>query len=453
MSKSDDLGVYENTISILSDFLKNGLGVTTIEVHQIYFLLMYFPFYMVCRDLQDKHGFSVNFTNEEDKTNKTLYENDDAIIKKMLESSFNSLYEENGKTNLQLSLCEPVLFNERAQNITEFKQYYSNKGKIDGLSLQSTATTANKNYFIHLPFINFPPMYGISLVNNPDINHIKRDRMANEYKKIKLRNDDRNQVISLMAYWRHFSSKLSLLQKSDFEKLTASLYPKGSTTDWLIREDLKFKFHGKSWIKLEQEFEDLFHKHVDVAFTVQPWMAVVASEKHTPPLDVEIVYKNRCIIDYDCTSMIFKTNKKENLIIGDFILRCLYRLVHIRIRELYDSEEDEVKDQIEAYCNLRSKYCKVGEPSCGCECCECKNKDSNGEKKHYEGCLFENKVALQILNDSQIYQHRDKGIADIMNDDSDQTAGLYFAEKFGQSRDGLNKFSSFIEGTDGTNPD
>ena len=452
---------YDNTLRLLSDFLQQGLGINKIEVHQIYFLLMYFPFYMVSRDLQDKYKIAVNFTNEKDENN-ALYENDDAIISKMIDPKFEALDTGNTENKLQLALCEPVIFNKRAENIDKFKPFYLNKekGTLSDLALQSEATGIKEpntegSYFIHLPFINFPPLYGISLVNNPSINQIKRKRMNTEMKTVKDEEGTKS-LVSLLSYWRHFSSKLSLLQKSHFEDLTASLYPQESTTDWLIRGDLKFKFHGVSWIKLEKEFEDLFHKHVDVAFTIQPWMAVVASEKHELPLDIEIVYKNRCIIDYDCTSIIFKTNKEENLLLGDFILRCFYQLIQFKIRELYDGEDSKIEDEIVAYCDLRSQYCKFDNDNgeCGCECCKCGNNSSDGKKDHTDGCLFENKMALQILNDSQIYRHRDKNIKvkvskEDPNQEAARAAGAYFSKKFGETQVGLKEFEFLMESNNG----
>lgn len=447
---------YEEALKAFVEFLKN-CGINTIVFHQFDFLIMYFPVYMLIRDLKKFH-LKVKFDDNKD--------NDFAINLEMARKDFESLDVE--KETLNIGLCEPVVFNitiaktshnkreateEQKAAFGEYKLLSElmkednghNKAKdkasesaLTEISIKSVCSKAQESYFLHLPFISFPPLYGVSLLNNPVINEIRREKSKEGM------NRDGKQILSIVDYWNHFSAKLSLLDKKDFKKLRASSYPKGSTTDWFVRKKIGFPLRMTSWCdKLENEFEDLFNGIVDIAFSVQPWEAVSKSELNKPPLDINIVYKNLCDTEFDCTSLIFKTSHKERLILGDHILNHFKNLLGFKINELYSMHSgvmDVIDESLRQYCNLLSEHKqhkrgKSESDPCNCIVQDCKNM-SKGAKEPIrleDGCLFENKMALRLTNDSQIY----KELKHIEDMEPAKVAANYIYEKFRESPDKL----------------
>ncbi len=415
----------------LKDLL-DALGVQEIEIHQIGFLMMYFPFYMVLQDLKNKN-IKINFSK-----NKKYKDDDKHIVEAMLNNDFESLLD-NGNM-LQIGICEPILFNARGADEQSYKAYERNTDFASGkLGLKSTKhehSGEHEHYsrfftdgdkiaggIIHIPFINFPPLYGVALVNNPKINRIKRDLLTKKSAKT---------GATMQDYWRHFSAKMSILQRDDFKGLVASLYPKGSTTDWFIRREYGLKLKGKTWILLSDEFADIFNGHADVAFTVQPWAAVPYSKSKTrsEPMDIEIVYKSRCY-EYDCTSLLFKTKSSERLVIGEYVLRYLYALIHEKIRHLYhDATPNDLNNFLASYCEMVQQNCANTGESCNCSCCKCKSNKTSKIKGAADDCLEENKVALQLILDSQIYKQRVKSFKDINCETAEGAVVEYFAAKY-----------------------
>lgn len=434
---------YGDVIKDLSTFLVDS-GITKIVFHQFDFLIMYFPVYMVINNLK-KNGLTIEFN---------IKENDESIIKGMVtQESFNT-----EEATLHLGLCEPKVFpenhpdKEKLGNYLVFEDLNNESEKNNRTKLHHNMCVkkdGEESYFIHLPFINFPPIYGVSLINRDIINKIKREKRREGVKK------GVEKELSIMDFWRHFSAKLSLLdERKDFNKLVASSYPKGSTTDWFIREKIKFPLRGITWVEtLEKEFDDLFYGLVDVAFTVQPWVAISKSEFHDPPLDVDIVYKNVCT-EFDCTSLIFSTTKREHLILAEYILNCFKNLLESKIKELYELNTDSIDDHIRPYCMLLSEHCKknadnkhaADKNNCGCcepvSNCNNSNEEKENEIKMNDGCLFENKMALRLTKDSQIYKHLRWIEKNEMN--VEDVVANYFVEKFGGSTEGLNKFYDFL---------
>jgi len=434
---------YSEAKDQLLDFL-NDAGIKVIKFHQIDFLTMYFPAYMVINDLKigSRNGNKIEVEFESKKSDK-------AIIKHM-KDTIESFGVDADKT-LHIGLCEPEVFNTETFNSDDKKEYgdyyrdsdKNNCNNVDWKALKEMLNNkcvgnGKDSFFIHLPFIGFPPLYGVSLINRPVINKIKRMKSQD---KTARNEGDGKKVLSIVDYWKHFSAKLSLLDKDDFQDLVASSYPKGSTTDWFIRKEIGFPLKSTTWIEnLSKEFDDLFNGLVDVAFTVQPWAAVSQSEFHDPPLDVDIVYKNVCDQDFDCTSLIFKTKEKEYLIFGDYILNCLNILLKEKISELYRMNSDDIKKSIKEYCKLIVDACKK-DKKCSCVCCdfeakvqECQNREkvTNGNSHDVEaedGCLFENKMALRLTNDSQIYKHLEGIEKDHKGMDIEEVVANYFVEK------------------------
>jgi len=304
MTEEKYQGYYEFILDKLVWFIEDA-GFEKIVIHQFSFLDLYFPLYMILVDLKEKlKNTDVKFSDP--------IENDEKLIETMMLKKFESFEIKNKNSNntLNLGLCEPVIFSRPRQ-----KKYenYDKQTNRDGHINPCKYNSNEGSFFIHLPFINIPHVYGVALKNRPAINKIKREKQS-----------EHNQNLNIMNFWNHFATNLSLLDKSDFDDLVVSLYPKGSTTDWVIRKRIGgFAFAGISWVdSVEREFEDLFKGIVDVAFTVQPWSAISASEKHNPPLDIEIVY-SQAGDTFEYSSLIFHTLKKEYLIFGDFILRQL----------------------------------------------------------------------------------------------------------------------------------
>lgn len=438
---SDDLhNVYKDAKDKLISFLQD-CSINTIKFHQFGFLIMYFPIYMIIHDLRESEsesGYTGEILFEEKENDKKI--NEDMIINDL--ESFNV----NGEKNtLDLGLCEPVVFNEEEKNENGdgiFKNYEPYDLKKDDNSTPKKEllnkcvrklNNGKESYFMHLPFINFPPVYGVSLINNPKINKIKREKRKDSIER------DNEKFLSIIDYWRHFSAKLSLLDKDDFKKLKVSLYEEGSTTDWFIRERLEFKTAGITCVNdINNEFKDLFKGDVDVAFTIQPWAALPASEFQDPPLDVDIVYKNVCT-EFNCTSLIFKTSKKEYLIIGDYILNCFNILLKIKIKNLYEMNSDDIKESIKHYCELLMSHCKKQD-----------KKTINPSQIDMEKwCLFENKMALRLTIDSQIYKY----LSEIKKEDermNDQDViANYFVEKYGGSSKGIDEFQKLLAETCG----
>lgn len=451
----DGFMTYDDAKRALLFFLKES-NVTTIKILQFDFLIMYFPFYLVINDLK-KSGITITFDQS--------MESDEAITKKMAENSFESFVIDDEDKFLHIGLCEPVVFtnkkHKKEKDDDDYKDYHllselkDNDNDKKWQSLQKRLSNAclgkklngsEGSFFMHLPFISFPPLYGVSLINRPVVNKIKRWKSQDEITRSKGNN---KKVLSIIDYWRHFSAKLSLLDKNNFKSLVASSYPKGSTTDWFIRKKISFPLKSTTWVEnLSKEFDDLFNGLVDVAFTVQPWAAVSQSEFHDPPLDIDIVYKNVCDQDFDCTSLIFKTTKKEYLIFGDYILNCFNILLKEKISDLYGMGSDDIKESIKEYCKLIVAACKK-DITCSCICCDfrakaqdCQNheKVNNGnsdEVKSEYGCLFENKMALRLTNDSQIYKHLKKIKEDHKGMKIEEVVVDYFVEKFKDDPDKL----------------
>ncbi len=452
----DGLITYDDAKEALLSLLTDS-HITTIEIFQFDFLVMYFPFYMVINDLKNS-GITITFDQS--------IENDEKIIEKMAKDDFES-FRIDGEYKLRIGLCEPLVFNKETQDEenkikgnsdSETLNNHGNKnGEIKAKEneewskfakiLDNECVENGKNsFFIHLPFISFPPLYGVSLINRPVINKIKKKKSKD---KTTRNEGDEKKVLSIIDYWRHFSAKLSLLDKNDFQNLVASSYPKGSTTDWFIRKKIRFPLKGATWIEnLSKEFDDLFNGLVDVAFTVQPWAAVSQSEFHDPPLDVDIVYKNVCDQNFDCTSLIFKTKEKEYLIFGDYILNCFNVLLKEKINELYRMDSNGIKETIKEYCKLIVDACKNNK-KCSCVCCDfetkaqkCQNREkvtngNNNDVDTEDGCLFENKMALRLINDSQIYKYLKKIKRNHKGMDIEKVVVNYFVEKFKEDPDKL----------------
>ncbi len=440
---------YDKIKRELVSFLEN-CEIKTINFHQFGFLIMYFPVYMIIHDLE-----------ESKYTGKILFqekENDKKINEDMVEESFESFEVHVGSNTLHLGLCEPVVFNIEEKNENGesiFKKYGDlvslNKEGYDFEALKhklgnkcigmliddikDDKTKQNKkikeSYFMHLPFINFPPIYGISLINNPVINRKKRE---------KRKEGDEEKVLSIIDYWKHFSAKLSLLDKNDFRDLTVSSYPKETTANWFITKSkfIKFPFFkGITWIKhLRNEFDDLFDGIVDVAFTVQPWAALPASEFHEPPFDVDIVYKNVCT-EFNCTSLIFKTKKREYVFIGDYILNCFNNLLKIKIKNLYEMDSVGIEESIKHYYKLLMKHSNNAKKQA--------RKPINLSQIDMETwCLFENKMALRLTIDSQIYKHLEEIKKDHKGMKEEEVVADYFVEKFSNTAEGHEKFQELI---------
>lgn len=426
---------YEKSKSLLIQLL-NDLNVTTVKVYQIDFLIMYFPFYMMVNDPDFKgKGIAFEFLHG--------FKDDDAVISRMLNADFESLP---GDGTLHLAICEPVVFNHRGEEKTiessdpNIKVTYISDADIfegsdigynnaqnginidtdtaeENLKRDSNSSNCNKrmkdkqyNYktfdhhsavngeiiksthIIHVPFINFPPLYAIATSNNPRINLIKKEYLVKKYGNL-----------SRYDYWKHFSSNFSLLQKCDFRNLSACLYPKKSTTDWMIRVKNEFSFKSKSWVsKIEDEFEDVFHGHADVAFTVQPWAAVEkANNHHKKPFDIEIVYKSNTD-EYDCTSVIFATQQAENMIIGNYILNLMTSVLDYNIKRLLKAERTDIGELLKPYCNMIKELCQSPDSRCNCRCCKCS--ENIEDDKSSTPCIDVNEVALEILADMNIYK-------------------------------------------------
>lgn len=440
---------FEKALKAFVSFL-HDCGIKKIIFHQFDFLIMYFPVYMLIKDLKDK-----DITVEFEKGNEK--DNDIAINKKMANGNFESL--DIGEGILHIGLCEPVVFNvnvafKRRDHVRAENKFltYKPMKKVGEFELKNECVGENNNsYFLHLPFIKFPPLYGVSLINRPIINKIKRKKSKEGM------NRKGKQVLSIVDYWKHFSAKLSLLDNKDFEELTASSYPPGSTTDWFIRHKFQFRFKKVTSVKnlKEGEFKDLFNRKVDVAFTVQPWAALSASELNDPPLDIDIVFKNVCDDKFDCTSLIFKTGIRERLILGDHILKFLNNLLNTKIDELYRMHSADISDiekSMKYYCTLLSEYLRNKHKDhhgintcCSCYVPECLNVGKKQTKiKLADGCLFENKMALRLTNDSQIYKHlKEEEIAPA------KAVANYFVEKFSKTPEGCNKFQELMRGGSG----
>ncbi len=417
---------YKSTLDKLVEFIEDA-GFDEIMIHQFSFLNLYFPLYMVLADLKE------NLKNKNIKFSDPI-ENDEKLIRKMVFKEFESFEIENDKKRLNLGLCEPVIFSRPDES--EY-QDYNKPGNYDGHLNVCRYHNSDGSFFIHLPFINTPHFYGVALENSPVINKIKQEK----------RREGSKNSITIISFWKHFAAKLNLLDKSDFKDLVVSLYPKGSSTDWLIRKQ-EFTFKGTTWVdSVETEFEDLFKEIVDVAFTVQPWSAISASENHNPPLNIEIVYKHAGS-ESDFSSLIFHTLKKEYLIFGDFILNCFSELLKLKIKELYNKESSDLDEDIKQYCMIMHDFCEKNQSyrSCSCPCCtpeRCNNKNTKLEMT--EGCLFETKMAVRLINDSQIYR-RNLGVSDIHNNKMvvKEVVADYFVEKFGNSKLGIKKFIELV---------
>ena len=427
---SHDLTYKQSRAKLIEILTK--LEIKSIDVHMIDYLIMYFPIYLLKQDL-GKDSITITFSTEKN--------NDDEINHLLLSNDFESLP---GNGTLNLAVCEPVAFNERgkcefndlsnnllrdgnttttisAKNV--FKSYnigYSTKNEDDsiknegdsikntneekieeiynlweGLNYRTYDHQNNKStkqtHIIHYPFISLPPLYGVACKNNPKINLLKR-----QYLKDKK-----------YDYWKHFSSNLSLLEKDDFKKLTASLYPKNTTVDWIIRKSDQDKiiFKSNSWVRsINHEFEDIFHEHVDVAFTVQPWVAVEKSSNHQEkPLEIDVVYKSNTNHDYDCTSVMFSTKQAENMIIGDYITKLIINILNYHIRNILKAERNEINDWLDYYCKKVVK--DKCDTKCSCRCCKCSEKiGRSGDPNTTNPCTHVNKFALEILADLNIYK-------------------------------------------------
>lgn len=367
----------------LLEFIKLS-GIKTITFHQFSFLIMYFPVYMIIYELKQylmKSGIKVKVPFESQ-------ERDKAIIENMAKEDFESFKLDNEENTLHIGLCEPVVFNKEKNENKSAILKYDDLDKLNKKELKKKLKNeclgklenGKISYFIHLPFINFPPIYGVSLINNESIKKIKEKKENETVQKGDV-------CLSIADYRRHFSAKLSLLDIVDFENLAYSSYPEGSTTDWFIRKKIKFPSKNPSPIcieKLEEEFKALFDGNVDVAFTVQPWAAITDAVCSKHPYKIDIVYKDVCK-RFDCTSLILKTNKDEYLILGDYILNCFKILLEKKIEELYKMSSEDLGENIEHYCKLLYEH----------------NKNSPLD----ESFKFENKMALRLTIDSQIYRY------------------------------------------------
>ena len=412
---------YKKAKDKLLEFIKLS-EIKTIIFHQFEFLIMYFPVYMIICDLKgdlDKLGIHLSFKPKE---------NDKAIIKDIAEESFESFELDNEKNTLHIGLCEPVIFNDikhaREITIPGYEHLDNNelKNELRNECLQKKSKNDSEDkvsYFLHLPFINFPPIYGVSLINNESIKDIKLEKEQEKAQKGEV-------CLSITDYWKYFSAKLCLLDKVDFRSLVASSYPDGSTTDWFIRKEIGFplKEEPKCITHLNKEFDALFDKEVDVAFTVQPWAAISNSVYRKSPYGIDIVYKDVCK-RFDCTSLILKTNKDEYLFLGDYILNCLKILLEKKIADLYRMDSHGLGDSIEYYCKLLHNH--------------------NHQNISLDECFkFESKMALRLNIDSQIYREQQE--TERMTEVVDQKKVFYdyFATKYGGSTVGIDLFEKLM---------
>jgi hypothetical protein len=178
----------------------------------------------------------------------------------------------------------------------------TSKGIVEGAAWPSECDCTNtlvlglseapqeQTQLINKPFIKRLPLWGVALANNKKINQLKTG--LNE-KELKQRN-------ARLQYWKTFGSKVSLLHGNDLlnkeTRLGISLYGEGSTARKLFKGYIKAIQGANPDTDLayladadpKNEFYDLFANHVDIALTVQPWLAVKqAAESGT---EIEVVY-------------------------------------------------------------------------------------------------------------------------------------------------------------------
>lgn len=331
-----------------------------IVIHQFGFTIIYLPFYLLLSDFQLK----LKEKTVEYRVNKR---SDDETVRSLYENSKKDIL----KTELHIGLSQ---FWE-TDNEDIIHEMYSKS------------------------FIERVPLWGLSLVNNPEIMKKRKELETQE----------------MIDYWEVFGGKFSLLNIEKFRGLKISLYPEGSTVYKTFVRLLSEKgvslgecilFPLFSGIN---EFDDLFHGSADVSLTLQPTYAICrAQNEHrklevvyndlTPPQPFTSIY-SRCFNDKNKNKVLCK-------VIDD-----LQWLLQDKINKIYRAEQ--AKDEDEAYRIFHKIYCdlvasnsqKEDLDSC-CTVSKLLGDPKPKEKCNMERCFTPTKTAIQILNDSRIYDHR-----------------------------------------------
>ncbi len=212
--------------------------------------------------------------------------------------------------------------------------------------------------YIEFPFIKRLPLWGIALDNNSKINLLKRRPVFDECSG--LSDDWRSREIR-HEYWEAFRGKLSLLAPSDLVderlKFRISLYKSDTTAYRLFAEDSPNGLEGftlKSEVTFDNEFDDLFHGNVDVALTVQPWLAVRRANSMGSRLETVYVHQGRPAP----FSSVYCKRPSDDCYAED-VLRDLFEILYLGVREkiadVYELDGGKMADWLEILKEVEKK--------------------------------------------------------------------------------------------------
>lgn len=321
-------------------------GFDSVEIHQFGQTILYIPIYLVIQDLKN-----------ECKLNNI----------KLVDSSSND---------------EVTVKSVKSKDNSFFTDETESKKLIIGLS--ELLPTEN-NHFHHFPIIERVPLWGLARQNNKKIKKIRGS---------KKQGDD-----NFNDYWELFGSKFSLLNKSDFEGLTVSLYPDGSTIYRIFTDFIE----GTEGVLLAphtmDEFDDLFSGTADVCLTVHPTYAIKRSQ--TEGTQLEVVY-NHYGEPTAFTSLYMKkyAEEEEKNNIARLFMKYLEILVYDKIKHFYKSSYDDYLHNAEVYCHINKK-----DDDNKKDCIISKVIKDENECYKNKSCQLPSIIAQQIINDSRIYYH------------------------------------------------
>lgn len=293
------------------------------------------------------------------------------------------------------SVCEAV---------TTGESWHANESAVSTLAIGISELyvppkemTLRDNY-IEFPFIKRLPLWGVALDNNPKINLLKRRPVFDECSD--LADDWRSREIR-HEYWEAFRGKLSLLAPSDLVdeqlKFRISLYKSDTTAYRLFAEDSPNGLEGftlKSEVTFDNEFDDLFHGNVDVALTVQPWLAVRRANSMGSRLETVYVHQGRPAP----FSSVYCKRPSDDCYAED-VLRDLFEILYFGVREkiadIYELDGGKMADWLEILQEVEKKANAKAD--------NLRQPETKTELRDFE--VDDMRCAQHLITDSRIYYY------------------------------------------------
>jgi len=223
------------------------------------------------------------------------------------------------------------------------------------------------------------PLWGISLKNNKKINKIKKSKFGNYL-----------QLLSIKI----FSGKFSLLLRDDLKGLSISIYPVGSTVERLFKKSVAGIENGIDFEHTNIELDHLFRGDVDLALTIQPWLALLKSQGNN--LDIEVTY-NHIGKSEKFTSLYMKKEENSDMYsdkLQESLLQSIQYILDNKIQKLYDANDEDIK-QCAKYLKQLSENTKNKQVEI--------NAEKSFDKVDFDDDCVIHKIGIEILNDSRIF--------------------------------------------------